>query len=774
MKLTAATMAVVMIAAVALSYTVNIAAAAGILSIAAIVAGIASVLLKRSVLPVLILMVCSIAALISYAYATGSRAHPALLYAGQRLTVSGTVISNPIESRTNDTYKYILRTDGIGSADNMDAAKDTVLLTTPERLCCGDRVIASGKLKLFPRKMNENGFNTALYYKSQNIYTRMYSEHIRITGSGYILSPYFLSQLVYSRIDRIIYRFYYGDTAALISAVLTGNTHNFSDEYYTVLNSTALKRQLHPAYLHIWILLLLIGLVRKLIHKRYRNAASVIILGAYALISCTNIGFTRCLAVTALMIFFRQKDGCAYYTDVLARIFIFCVLTMPMIIFNVTFQLSAVSGLMVVLFSPIIRERLGFIPRRMRRMAAVLLIFAFGLVPIGSVYFDGFCIYALFAPIVTMPLVVIILILSPFVFLMLGIFGAAPIIGSYYDLALWLMLKLPYLTDKLPFAHILVPKPTPAAFLVIISLLLCAYYYMKKRYAAAGYLRYASLGLMLSLLLSSITHIGTTDFTFVNVGQGDGAVIHTAYGATVIVDGGGGNSYSDYDPGESIFVPYLVSKGYYNIDAAVVSHFHKDHVQGVIAAMRTLNVRNVFYIPPSPEEKDPTFWYNELRMAAEERGTKLCPLSEDTRISFDKGLVLNMYIPDKSLILSGDENNSSLLIRAEYGGTSALFTGDMSERAESSFMHRGAEVDTDVLKIAHHGSKTAASDEWMSAVSPAVAVISCGEDNTFGHPAKETLETLRHVRVLRTDRNGDIRITADKNKIKKIKVLNRW
>ena len=768
-KLTSVWAAVVMTAAVVFSYLFGISTAAIILCVGVITMLLLSFFLKSPVVVVFILAALYAAAMLSFVLSTGTRAHPTLEHCGEQVTVSGIITSNPAQSRSGDNYKYTLRINSIGSADNL--IRDTILFTTPVRLDCGERISASGKLKPVPRQMNENGFNTAMFYQSQNIYTRMFAKNPERNGHGFIVSPYFISQLVYSKIDRIIYKYYYGDTAAMISAILTGNTHNFSDEYYTVLNNTALKRQLHPAYLHIFMLLWLIGLTRRIVHKRYRSIAAVVILGLYALVSCANIGFTRCIVITALMIIYRQKDGSAYYVEALSRMLIFCALTMPMIILNVTFALSAASGLMVVMFSPLLQKRLVFMPRRLRRRMALIIIFALGITPLGSVFFDGFCIYALFTPFITIPLVLLLLIMSPFVFIMLSLFGTAPIIGSYYELALWLMLKLPYVIDKLPLAHILVPKPTPSAFLLIICIIFLAYYYMKGSFAKAAGFRLTALGLMLSLVLSMALRIGKTDLTFVNVGQGDGAVIHTAYGATVIIDGGGGNNYSDYDPGASVFVPYLISKGYYKIDAAFVSHFHKDHVQGVIAAIRNLQVKSVFYMPPDPDEDEPMLWYNELKTAAETAGTKLCPLMEDTRIRFDKGLAICVYLPDKSLVLSGDENDSSLLIRAEYGGADALFTGDMSARAESEFVWRGINVKADVLKVAHHGSKTAASEAWIASVAPDFAVISCGEDNSYGHPAPETLNTLRRVRVLRTDLNGDIRVTADKQGIRRVSIF---
>ena len=759
MKLTSVTAAVIMTASVLLTHL------CGIIPATLICAGLIMIFLlrlifsKRAELSFLVLTAAVITAAASYMLTTGTATHPILNYIGRYPSISGTVMSNPRPS--GDNFQYTIRTESIELKDMTAGMDDTVLLTTTDLLDCGDTVTFDGKLRTFPRQMNENGFDTLLWYRSQNIAARVYSDEVTVTGSRIVISPYFMSQKLYSYIDKLISRFYYGDTAALLSAILTGNTHGFSEEYNSALISTAMKHQLHPAFIHIWIILTAIGLLRETVHRRRRDIIAVLILAVYAVFSCANIGFARCLTVTAMLIFFRGRSIRVSYRDMLAWVFIFCILTMPMILFNLTFILSSVYGLIISQFYPLLYRRLHRIPRILRRPAAAVIITGAIIMPISSVVFNGLCIYAVLTLFVTIPAVLAVLILSPVVFTMLALSGAAPFFGGIFETALWVLLKLPGFVRGLPLSRIMIPTPSPAAFALIIGLVFTAYYMLKDRetqYRISGYI---SLGLLISLCVSAVFRIGKTDMIFVNVGQGDGSIIHTAYGATVIIDGGGGNALSDYDPGESIFVPYLTSHGISDIDAAFVSHFHKDHVQGVIAAINALNVRRVYYVQPQLHEIVPRQWYADLCEAAEAHGTELCELSEDMRLSFDCGLSFNIYLPDKLQLASGDENDASLLIRAEYKGASALFTGDMSAMSETEFIRRGVPVDADILKVAHHGSKTAASEELAAAASPDFAVISCGESNPFGHPAKQTLETLDAVRVLRTDLSGDIRFTAD-------------
>ncbi|MCH5211725.1 MAG: ComEC/Rec2 family competence protein [Oscillospiraceae bacterium] len=769
MKFSMVLLAAVMITAVIGSYMFGVFIMLLIMAVFLTIFIFRSVLKRNLDISMLVLILGFAAACVSFGIHTGSISHPISLYTGRYAVLSGTVMSNPEESNTSDNLKYTVRINEITIKNTKSSVNDTILVSSKERLRCGDKIRFSGIINDFPGQMNENGFDSTLYYKSQNIYNRIYAEDIECSGSTFVLSPFFISQKFTGMIDNVIYKYLSGDEAATVSAILTGNTHHFSAGFNSVLNKTAFKRMLHPAYIHIWLLITLVELICGFINKKRRDIIAAIVIGIYAVMSCTNIGFTRCLIMIAMTMVCRNRNGDAHYPDILAEIFIICAITMPTMIFNVKLILSSTAGLLIWAFGPHIQKRLYFLAPSRRRMTAVMIICALFLTPLSSVYFSGVCIYSFLAPFIMMPLVLIMLFLAPFVYILLLIFGSAPIIGGYFKAILWIIMKLPYLICRLPFSNIILGKPSLSVFLLIISIIFMIYYYFKDKNIHLKYSAAAAMGLFISVIISSLLRIGTTDFIFVNVGQGDGAVIHTAYGATVIIDGGGGNGLSSYNPGESVFVPYLEDKGYYNIDAAFISHFHRDHVQGVIAAIKELNVKNVFYLPPEDDDNELSEWFNELKAAAEENGTKLCPLTENTRISFDCGQTFDVYLPNSALL--DEENDTSILIKASYGNTDVLYTGDITAESESEFLKYNIDVNSDVLKVGHHGSSTSTSQEWYEAVSPDFAVISCGENNSYGHPAKQTLETLKSVRILRTDLDGDIKITADKSRIRRVSIF---
>ena len=235
-----------------------------------------------------------------------------------------------------------------------------------------------------------------------------------------------------------------------------------------------------------------------------------------------------------------------------------------------------------------------------------------------------------------------------------------------------------------------------------------------------------------------------------------------------MIDGGGGNAYSDYNPGEKLYLDYLINKNITKVDSAFVSHYHQDHVQGIIAAIENIRVKNLFM----PDNMEGSEWRVALENAALRNGTEIHYISEETLLTYNNGMTLRIIPPSKKTELSDDENDSSYVYRIDYGDFSALFTGDMTSFAEGNLVDEEKIEHADLLKVSHHGSRTATSEEWTQAVSPQYAAISVGENNTYNLPNDEVLEILKDTRIFRTDYDGDIRFTAEKDGIINIETLN--
>lgn len=762
MKITPILLALVMTASLLLTSQFGFVAAGIIIVIMLAVFFVYVFITHRLDMGILLVVALFAVSSFSYSYSVSSYAHKTINHINRYVTLQGTIISSADKSQTSDNYRYVFRVKNITNKNGTAKTSDNILLTTPYQYKCGTSLEIKGIIKDMPKKMNENGFDAALHYKSSNIFTKMYSEEIHEIEYIPVTSIYALGEYVGERIDNIIYSYYEGDGAAILSAVLTGNKHHFSKEYDDILHATAFHRILHPAHLHIMLIFTIIGLFSRVIKRKYRDIFAAVVFIVYAVLQCSNIGFTRCLVCAALTIYYRLRYGRAYMPDTLSAVIIFCCVAMPTMLFNVSFILSCAGGLAGWAFIPHIRKKIKRGPKIFRRTAAAMIVFALVLTPIVAYFYSGLCMYSFLTPFITMPLVVSIIVLSPIAYVMDLIFGASPIIGAYLNLAVRILYKLPYVIAELPFSSINIGKPSLTFELMFICLVLTVYYKLNAKQKQVFVFSAITAGLFGVVVLSGIMRIGSAEFMYVNVGQGDGSIIHIPYKETIVIDAGGGNEFSEYNTGEALFLPYLQAKGINHIEAVLVSHYHKDHAEGVINVIESIRTDYVFMpVITDADREGMKELANEICNTAKENGTMVYFVKEDTRLEFKSGLVLDIYSPSETLRIT-DENNTTLPVKVQYGEFSALYTGDMTSRGEQELAER-ADIDTVVLKAAHHGSRNSTSEEFVDAVTPQCVVISCGEDNMYGHPHTETLDRLSDVRVLRTDLMGDIRIYSRKS-----------
>lgn len=254
---------------------------------------------------------------------------------------------------------------------------------------------------------------------------------------------------------------------------------------------------------------------------------------------------------------------------------------------------------------------------------------------------------------------------------------------------------------------------------------------------------------------------GNLQVIFVDVDQGDATFIRTPSGETILIDGG------EYDTYDTHLAPFLREQGIQSIDAAIVTHYHSDHMGGIQSLTKDGGVKTL--ILPDYSDTDKSKKY--LEQAASDNGSKIQYVSAgDTIETSCEGLSIKVLHPAKG----GSEgnnfhNNSSLVLHISYGKTSFLITGDIETRVEKELVEN-SDIECDVLKVAHHGSSSSSSKKFIQAADPTYAIISVGKDNSYGHPHHETLDILDNedIRVYRTDTDGSITFDVTPEGIKDI------
>ena len=233
---------------------------------------------------------------------------------------------------------------------------------------------------------------------------------------------------------------------------------------------------------------------------------------------------------------------------------------------------------------------------------------------------------------------------------------------------------------------------------------------------------------------------------FIDVGQGDSALLLSG-GQAVLIDAGTAES------GAAV-VRYLEELGVTELYGAVATHPHADHIGGMAQVIEAFPIEH-FYLGPETQN---TATYSGMLDALEEAGVQPVIPADGDELVFDSGASLTFLGPADDVPKS-NLNDRSLITLFRAGDQDVLFMGDAESAAEESLLAHHPALTCDVLKVGHHGAATSSSEEFLQAVRPSTAVISCGVDNDYGHPSDQTLQNLSLAGV------DDVRITAQSGTI---------
>jgi len=244
--------------------------------------------------------------------------------------------------------------------------------------------------------------------------------------------------------------------------------------------------------------------------------------------------------------------------------------------------------------------------------------------------------------------------------------------------------------------------------------------------------------------------VAVPELTFLDVGQGD-AILARDGPHTMLIDGGG--RADDARFGETTLLPMLVDRGVQHIDAVALSHVHPDHCGGLPSVVRRLDVGELWISP----RQFRGVCAQELLAATLERRVMIHLVRDGDR-RWIGSMMMTARVATRNFRRAA-ENNSSVVLRVQSGKLTAVLTGDIEHEAEADLLDRIGHAD--LLKVAHHGSRSSTTAAFLDAIRPRAAVISCGRNNLFGHPHPSVLAALgqRHIPVYRTDRNGCVRMS---------------
>ncbi len=238
---------------------------------------------------------------------------------------------------------------------------------------------------------------------------------------------------------------------------------------------------------------------------------------------------------------------------------------------------------------------------------------------------------------------------------------------------------------------------------------------------------------------------GALSVHFIDVGQGDSTLVITPDHETMLIDAGNNGVGKEIES-------YLKGHGINKIDVLVGTHPDADHIGGIDYIIYNFEIGS-FYMP---KKSHTTETFKDVLIAAKKKGLKIKEAKYGVNFNLGKSVVCEILNPMRSY---GEDNNLwSIVIKATYKNKSFLFTGDAEFENEKDMISSGINLESDVLKLGHHGSSSSTSENFLKAVHPDVAILSCKYKNKYGHPHKETLNLLKeyNIPLYRTDEQGSI------------------
>src|SRR3989338_2738484 len=263
-----------------------------------------------------------------------------------------------------------------------------------------------------------------------------------------------------------------------------------------------------------------------------------------------------------------------------------------------------------------------------------------------------------------------------------------------------------------------------------------------------------SLALIIIAFLAWSTVFGLEgrklNFYVLDIGQGDAIFIETPTKNQILIDGGPDNSVLE-ELGE--VMPFHDR----SIDVVMMTHPNLDHVAGLVDVLKNYDVK--YFV-----DTDDGYYlagYEELKKIIREKNITRIKAERGARIILDRGVELTILHPDK--LVSGDPNHNTIVAKLSFGEIDFLLTGDAEKGEELKLAQGEDNLESEVLKVGHHGSKTSSNPLFLEKVKPDYALISVGAKNRYGHPTKQVLEALEEVgaRIFRTDLNSRIHFESD-------------
>lgn len=713
--------------------------------------------------------------------------------AGKKVIIEGTVLTTP---RINDRInRFELKTEKIFIDDEVVKVSEKVQVTVynnSEIFPVGVRIRFPTYLKPFANFKNPGAYNYELSMRLREI-----SCNASVSDGRYIVpmgkgKPGFLietAEYIRKPVRDFLKTTLSTKDYALYRALLLGERQGINNELREPFDITGMGHVLAVSGLHIGIIAwlsffifkCLLGFYEKLIIKHDIKKIAAILacvpVITYTVLSGFQVSGQRAMimALAYLLSIVLGKERDIWSTLIFSAFIILAI--DPLALESVSFQLTFIAVTGILWLTPLFQKVLPdpsvifkhnealkksyfyFTGIFLASLSAMII-----LLPVTVYYFHRISTVTIFCNLIIIPLLGLLILPAGMCALLVLVISPAmaAVILRAGTVGLNLMMSLIEYLSKLPWASFWMVTPGFGEILLVYCTLFCIVNIRKWKWV-----KYTML-LTLFLIVIDVSYwIYDTRLnrnlrvTFIDVGQGNSALIQFPGKKRMLIDGGGFRG-GTFDTGKNVVFPFLLHKKILRIDYIVLTHPHSDHLNGLRFIARELNPSEFWYNGDSSENSE----FKELMKIVESEDMLVLTPDELREVQTISGVRLETLHPSgvlKEYYLSNNDNravnNRSLVIKATYKGRSILFTGDIERDAESWLVNKyGKDLKSDVMLVPHHGSKFSSTGAFLEMVRPEISVISSRQGKNSGFPDSETIERLKRVktRIFRTDQNGAV------------------
>ena len=646
-----------------------------------------------------------------------------------------------------------------------------------KKVNAGNKIFLTGTYQKGRDRRNPGEFDYDKYLKQNGItglFVSYDTDSIKILSSE---KSFFKSLLftVRKSIDKIIHDLHNQQTAGLLRGLLLADRSEIDFETKNEFINSGVVHILAVSGLHVGYVLVIFIFIFGRFGIYLRSTLTILGLLGFMFLTGVPPSVFRATLMTVVIIFAFLSNRTTNIINSISIAAFIILLTNPNEIYNPGFQLSFSAVLAIGILHPYFKKIIYELRLEQKWIENILLFIGvslsaqIGTLPFTLAYFSKLSIIALFANLFVIPAVgVIIGIAFITVFVGLFLYSIAIYFAAANDLISGWMISFIKYTGSLDFSFLWIRNYTlydAIIFYAGLGLILLVIQKTDKLYLKIS----LPIVLIFSMIIYStfdnkeILEKNKLNIFMVDVGQGDAFLIQFPNGNTALIDAGEANPF--IDNGERVIIPLLDYLGIKKIDYGFISHLDLDHYGGFISLIYNDRISEIFRPRPDSNKKS-------LRLEKFLKDRKVKSKSYDN-YSFDVGNAKIYFLndPNSYSYKSFSSNNKSGVIKIVFGKTSFLFVGDCEHPAEYFLASNFREMlDSDVLKVGHHGSKTGSSLAFLNLVTPKISLVSAGIKNKFNHPAKSVIYSLQKLnsKIYRTDEMGAVLLQSDGKNIKQV------